>query len=101
MFDEVLERKEAYKTIKDWDYKTVDLKTPKICNFAKSLVHGFCQKIKIFHFIVLRRNGSRKSVWWNSKTKEAYWDYNIMGLKRTPKISILPKGLVQGFLSKP
>ena len=34
------------------------------------------------------------------ETKEAYWDYNNMGLKRTPKMSILPKGLVQGFLSK-
>ena len=34
------------------------------------------------------------------ETKEAYWDYNNMGLKRTPKISIFPKGLVQGFLSK-
>ena len=31
------------------------------------------------------------------ETKEAYWDYNDMGLKRTPKISILPKGLVQDF----
>ena len=34
------------------------------------------------------------------ETKEACWDYKNMSLKRTPKISILPKRLVQGFLSK-
>ena len=60
----------------------------------------FVKKLKFFISLFWDEMDQEKVFGEILETKEAYWDYNIMGLKRTPKISILSKGLVQGFLSK-
>ena len=60
----------------------------------------FVKKLKFFISLFWDEMDQEKVFVEILETKEAYWDYNIMGLKRTPKISILRKGLVQGFLSK-
>ena len=60
----------------------------------------FVKKLKFFILLFWDEMDQEKVFGEILETKEAYWDYNNMGWKRTPKISILPKGLVQGFLSK-
>ena len=60
----------------------------------------FVKKLKFFILLFWDEMDQEKVFGEILETKEACWDYNNMGLKRTPKISILPKGLVQGFLSK-
>ena len=47
-FDNILERKKLFKTIKN-----KRLKSPKIGIFPKGLLHGFGKNLKIFHLFII------------------------------------------------
>ena len=57
MFDDILERKQAFL-----DYKKQKVKKVKIGIFPKGLVHGFGQKFKNFPFFYFWQNQLAKCV---------------------------------------
>ena len=62
---DILDRKEWFL-----DQKSEVLKSPKIGNFSKGLVHGFCQKIEYFIRGVCFANSTRKErfmIFWIEK----------------------------------
>ena len=50
-------------------------KRRKICIFPKGLVYGFGQKFQISSSFLFEQNRPRKSVWWRSRKKLAFLDY--------------------------
>ena len=65
LFYHILERKNAFL-----GYKIKKLKSGKIVNFPRGIVHAFGQKLTIFPSFFLRRYSLGKCVFRYSKTKK-------------------------------
>ena len=99
VFGGILERKNAFL-----DYKDRRFIKSKIGIILKRLVHGFCQEIAMFPFLLnFRQNRPEKCVSRYSRKKKRLSRLSKQVKTRASKIrkiSIFPKGFVHSFCSK-
>ena len=94
MFDDILERKNAFL-----GNKNKKLKQSKIDIFPKGLTHGFVLKLVIFSTYFFLDNIGQKNVFRDIlKLKNAFLGIKDKKFKKSK--NIFPKGLTQGFARK-